>query len=219
MRVGVGTVLTDNRALRAALKGLRKSAPPSGLTTSLQVLASRERRRAAERRSLSTFLRAWMDRTRLSANNLMQPLAVPFAGGVFSAMLLFSAWVVPAYPVLAHGGADVPTNLSTSASVKLTSPIGMSNADMVVDVLADEQFLIAPPEHTLSADIVADVLIDEQGRMMEYTVVSGTLDAQSRRSLENMLMFTEFVPATAFGQPGVGRVRVWLNSRRLEVKG
>jgi len=219
MKVGVGTVLTDNRALRAALKGVRRIAPPSGLTTTLLVMASRERRRAAERNSVSAFCRAWMDRTRLMAHNLMQPLALPFAGGVFSALVLFGAWVVPAYPVLAHGGKDVPTNLSTSASVKLMAPIGMSNADMVVDVLNDEQFLIAPPVDTQSADIVVDVLIDEQGRMTEYSMVSGTLDASSRRSLENMLMFTEFVPATAFGQPGVGRLRVWLNARRVEVKG
>ena len=219
MKVGVGTVLTDNRALRAALRGVRRSATPSGLTTSLRVLASRERRRAAERRSVSAFCQAWMERTRLMAHNLMQPLALPFAGGVFSAVVLFGAWVVPAYPVLARGGADVPTNLSTSASVKLMAPIGMSNADMVVDVLNDEQFMIAPPVHTLSADVVVDVLIDDQGRMTEYSVVSGTLDARARRSLENMLMFTEFVPATAFGQPGVGRLRVWLNASRVEVKG
>ena len=196
MKVSVGTVLTDNRALRAALKGLRNSAPPSGLTTSLRIVASRERRRSAERRSVGAFYRAWMDRTRLTVHNLMQPFAVPFAGGVFSALTLFGAWVVPAYPVLAHGGVDVPTVLSTSASVKFTSPMGMSNAD-----------------------IVLDVLIDEQGRMLEYTVVSGSVDALSRRSLENMLMFTEFVPATAFGSPGVGRVRLWLNSSRVDVKG
>ena len=219
MKVSVGTVLTDNRALRAALKGLRNSAKPSGLTTSLRILASRERRRAAERRSVGAFYRAWRERTRLMVHNLMQPLAVPLAGGVFSAVVLFGAWVVPAYPVLAHNGTDVPTNLSTSASVKFTSPIGMSNADIVVDVLIDEQFVIAPPVGTQSADILVDVLIDEQGRMLEYSVVSGTLDAVSRRSLENMLMFTEFVPATAFGQPGVGRLRVWLNRSRVDVKG
>jgi hypothetical protein len=196
MNVSVGSVLHDNRALRAALKGMRKSAPPPALITSLRILASWERQRAAERRSLASFYGAWADRARLAMQNLMRPLALPFAGGVFSAVALFSLWVAPAYPVLAHGGADVPTGLSTSAAVKFTSPIGMSNADIVVDVL-----------------------VDEQGRMVEYSVLSGTLDARSRRNLENALMFTEFVPATAFGRPGLGRVRVWLNSSRIDVKG
>ena len=196
MRVDLGAVLTDNRALGAALKSLRNTARPSGLTTSLRVLASRERRRAAEHRSLGAFTRAWVDRSRLVMHNLMRPFAVPLAGGVFSAIALFSGWVVPAYPVLAYGGVDVPTNLSTAASVKFTSPIGMWNADVVVDIL-----------------------IDGQGRMLEYTVVEGTLDEHSRRDLENTLMFTEFVPATAFGQPGMGRMRLWLNSSRIEVKG
>jgi len=193
MRVDQNTVLTDNRALKAAIKGMRNSAPPAGLTTSLRVLASRERHRAAERRSLAAFSRAWMDRFRLTTHNLMQPLALPFAGGVFSAILLFSAWVAPAYPVFAHGGADVPTGLSTLASVKFAPPIGMPDADIVVDIL-----------------------IDSQGRMLDYSMVSGKLDARSRRTLENVLMFTEFVPATAFGQPGVGRLRVWLNSSRID---
>lgn len=200
MKVDMETVLTDDRALRAAIKGLRKTTPPAGLTTNLRVLASRERHRAAERRSLTALWRAWTGRTRLVVHNLMQPLAVPLAGGVFSAIALFSAWVVPAYPVLAHGGIDVPTNLSTSASVKFISPVAMSS----------------------NADIVVDVLIDGQGRMVEYRVVSGMLDAGARRDLENMLMFTEFIPATSFGLPGVGHVLLWLNSSRIdriEVKG
>ena len=194
MKVDMETVLTDNRALRVAIKGLRKTAPPPGLTTHLRILASRERHRASERRSLAVFWRAWVDRTRLSVHNMMQPFAVPLAGGVFSAIALFSMWVAPAYPVLAHGGIDVPTNLSTSAAVKFISPVAMSS----------------------NADIVVDILIDGQGRMVEYTVVSGMLDASSRRSLENMLMFTEFIPATAFGQPGAGRMRLWLNSSRID---
>lgn len=196
MNLSVGSVLDDNRALRAALRGMRKPVPPPALTTSLRILASRERQRAAERRSMAAFCQAWADRARLAMHNLMRPLALPFAGGVFSAVALFSLWVAPAYPVLAHGGVDVPTGLSTSAAVKFTSPLGMSNADIVVDVL-----------------------VDEQGRMVEYSVLSGTLDARSRRNLENALMFTEFIPATAFGRPSFGRVRVWLNSSRIDVKG
>ena len=32
-----------------------------------------------------------------------------------------------------------------------------------------------------------------------------------RRSLENMLLFTEFTPATAFGQPTAGKIRLYLD--------
>lgn len=196
MNVSVESVLHDNGALRAALKAMRKPVAPPALTTSLRVLASRERQRAAARRSLAARYEVWADRARLAMHNLMRPLALPFAGGVFSAATLFSLWVAPAYPVLAHGGGDVPTGLHTAAAVKFTSPLGMSNADIVVDVL-----------------------VDEQGRMVEYSVLSGNLDVRSRRNLENALMFTEFVPATTFGRPALGRVRVWLNSSRIDVKG
>jgi hypothetical protein len=175
MNVDMKSVLTDDRALRAALKGMRDLPQPSGLTTSLRVVASRERHRAAERRSWAAFGSAWAGRVRLTVQNLMRPFAVPFAGGVFSAVALFSVWVVPAYPVLAYDGVDVPTSLSTLASIKSASRVGMENADIVVDIV-----------------------IDGQGRMIDYAVVQGTLDSQTKRELQATLMYAEFNPATAF---------------------
>jgi hypothetical protein len=40
-----------------------------------------------------------------------------------------------------------------------------------------------------------------------------------RRRLENMLLFTEFVPATQFGVPTTSRLRLPVVSSRVEVKG
>jgi hypothetical protein len=102
-------------------------------------MASRERRRAAERRSVSAFCRAWLDRTRLMAHNLMQPLALPFAGGVFSALVLFGAWW---FRHIRCWRMAAPMCLRTEhlGFGETDGLIGMSNADMVVDVLNDEQF-------------------------------------------------------------------------------
>lgn len=196
MNVDMKNVLTDDRVLRTAIKEVRAIPKPAGLTTSLRVLASRERHRAAERRSWAAFGRAWADRTRLAVHNLMRPFAVPFASGVFSAVALFSVWVVPTYPVLAYDGVDVPTSLSTLASIKSASRVGMENADIVVDIL-----------------------IDGQGHVVDYSVVQGTLNTQTKRELRETLMYAEFHPATAFGKPGMGRMRLWLNTSRVDVKG
>ena len=188
-------LLQNEGALNRALRGLPRPASPTGMTTSLRVLASRERERAAHKVTWKTQLRNWMGHAHLAIENVMRPLALPVAGGVFSAVTLFSVWVVPAYPEFARTGSDVPTQLSTEARVK-----GFSN--------------IA----TSGEDIVMDVTLDERGRVVDYTVLSDMLDVTARRKLENMLVFeTTFVPATSFGQPTASKIRLWLNSRRFDV--
>ncbi len=94
---------------------------------------------------------------------------------------------------------DVPTVLSTEASVKGVQPIGLSQNEVVLDVV-----------------------IDDQGRMIDYAVVRGDLamkNSDLRRRIENNLLFTQFTPATAFGQPMSGRIRVSLTANHIEVKG
>jgi hypothetical protein len=187
--------------IRRALKNLPSRIPtPKGLTTSLRVLASKERQRSLLRQSFRTRCYAWADRLRLAADNAMRPLALPFAGGVFSAIALFSMCVVPTYPLHVVGSVDVPTILTTEATVKGAAPLGISGG----------------------ASLVVDVTVDDQGRMVDYSIVSGAgylQDATLRRRLENMLMFTEFVPATSFGRPTSGRIRIPLFAVQTDVRG
>jgi hypothetical protein len=196
-------LLEDDQELRAALRALPRVAPP-GLKTSLRVLASRER----QRRVMARFgrwgrLTAWSDRLSLHAGNLMRPLALPLAGGVFSAVVLFGVMLGSTLPVHANTSpeSDVPTMLTTSAGVKGLGPIrSWDDGDVVV----------------------VDVILDDQGRMIDYAVVSGEAvlqDAAMRRSLENKLLFTEFVPATAFGVPTTSRLCLRVGTSRVEVKG
>src|SRR3954464_14514918 len=102
-------VLQNDSTLNRALRSLPRSTSPAGLTTSLRVLASRERQRAANQSNWKTQVQNWMGRVHMAVENVMRPLALPIAGGVFSAVTLFSVWVVPTYPEFAHSGNDVPT--------------------------------------------------------------------------------------------------------------
>jgi hypothetical protein len=172
--------------------------PPASFSTSLRVLASRERQRFLSRRTLAQTFSSWQDRARLFANNLMRPLALPFAGGLFSAAVLFSV-LVSTYPLRGNMAFDVPTALSTNPLVSRTAPFGNS-----------------------SEDVVVDVTVDGNGRMIEYAIVGGPdgiKGAALRRSIENMLLFTEFLPATSFGHPTPGKVRLVLQNSQIEVKG
>src|SRR5579864_3628110 len=90
------------------LRSLPPRVPPAKLATSLRVIASRERQRLVEGRSLSQICASWLDRTRFTLKDMLRPLALPTAGGVFSAVVLFSMWVVPTYPLRAKIVGDIP---------------------------------------------------------------------------------------------------------------
>lgn len=190
-------VLLNDELLSQVLRGIRPRVSPPGLTTSLRVLASRERQRLVSGAGR-------LDRLRLCFDDLMRPLALPFAGGVFAAIVLFGMCLLPNYPVLGgpvlgRTAIDVPTVLTTQATVKLTGPIGPAGSDVIVDVT-----------------------VDGEGRMVDFTIVSGgnVVDREAlRRNIENVLWFTEFTPGTSFGQPTSSRMRLSLRSSSIDVKG
>jgi hypothetical protein len=176
------------------LRSLSHHVPPAGLTTSLRVIASRERQRLIEQRSPGGVFAAWLNRTRLTLQDILRPLMLPATGGLFSAVVLFSMWVVPTYPLRAKTTAlDIPTSLTTSVDV--------------VDVVKRSAGV------GLSDSVLVDVDVDDQGHFVDYQVVSGAAavsDPTTRHRMENLLYFTKFAPATAFGMPMAGRARVLL---------
>jgi hypothetical protein len=186
-------VLND-KTLTQMLRGLPGRPVPADLRAKLRVLASREQRRAA-----GTGI-AFADRVRLFSRNLMRPLALPFAGGVFSTILLFSL-VGPGYSVQASNAFDVPTVLTTEASVRKSAPMAAYNTD----------------------DVIVDVTVDGQGRMTDYVIVSGnaTKDESLRRRIGAVLLLTEFNPATTLGTPVAGSVRLSFSAihSHIDVKG
>jgi len=168
------------------------------LRTDLRIIASRE---AASRRSVGTAKErcaAWLADVKLWTDNLMRPLAIPTAGGFASALVLFSVFAsgitIPSVP----GSADVPTGLYTEASVKSYLPLGFDGSDTVVELT-----------------------IDDQGRVIDYSLpnLPNASSRELRRNIENHLLFTQFTPATSFGQPTAGKVRLWFRSSRIDVKG
>jgi hypothetical protein len=135
----------------------------------------------------------------LRINNLMRPLMLPVAGGFASACVLFSIFA-PDFAFVRSVQNDVPTPvLYTHASVSYSMPLAMSGSEIVVDI------------H-----------VDGSGRMTDYRVVSGQSllrDHELRRRLESTLLVTQFNPATSFGQPVYGKIRVRLVRNEIEVKG
>jgi hypothetical protein len=73
-------------------------------------------------------------------------------------------------------------------------------------------------------DAVVDLQLSDQGRVMDFVIVSapGQQNEKLRRSIENSLLFTEFLPATTFGRGVASTVRISFRSSRssrIDVRG
>jgi len=180
---------------RSVLQRLPSRPVPPELTDALRLLAFRESLRQKSRRDWKLALSDWMDSARIRLENLMRPLALPAAGGLLSAVLLFGS-LVPAFtdtarPRVPH---DVPTAFYTQASLDESSPL----------VFHD--------------DLVVDLTIDQEGRLMDFALPfepALARNAAIRHAIASNLLFTRFTPATAFGQPTSGKIRITL----VNVKG
>lgn len=193
--------------VRNALKSLPETRMPSDLTVRLRTVAARER--AAKSAAAadhcgsrkSRFPEIWFSeaswtRLKLNFQDVMRPLAVPLATGICSAIVLFSM-LVPNLTMEQKGRPDVPTVLSTKATVKNMAPLGFSG------------------------EAVVDLIVDGNGRAIDYSIVSevGVDKEVLRRSIENTLLFTVFTPGTTFGQPMPGRIRLTFRNSVIDVRG
>ena len=71
-------------------------------------------------------------------------------------------------------------------------------------------------------DLLVDVSVDEYGRMIDYSIPQAYYLKSSpelRRHIENHLITMVFNPATSFGQPTSGRIRLWFRTSRIDIKG
>lgn len=187
----------SQRQVRTSLLSLPRLIPPSDLSVRLRVMASKERHMD---RTPGSGLRRWRDRTRLALNDLMKPIALPAAGGLAAALLLFMT-LMPAVTFNRTSNEDVPLNdltPSTAPTLKSFAPMGFQYGDAEVDLR-----------------------IDDQGRIINYSIVgvSGHEQESLHRSIENTLLFTTFTPATAYGVPTASKLRLSFRSSRIDVKG
>ena len=171
--------------LHSALRRLPVEAPPARLLTELQVLASRERMR-----------QLWAGEMRLLFDNLMRPIAIPLAGGIASAVFLFSM-LQPTlqFPHRTHN--DVPSGL-------------FSQSNATFDAL--------PPFGFTEDDVVVQLTVDDQGRVVDYSIPNN-VNSRLRNDIANVILFTQFHPATEFGMPIAGKVLVSFRRDKIVVRG
>jgi hypothetical protein len=189
----------------AVLRGALRSAPVRNVSRAmalrLRATALREAARQRRRVDFRAQVRAAYERVAFCLDSLMRPLALPAAGGLAMAVLLFFAVMTNFRGItsLPQPG-DVPTVLATEPLLNINQTL--------LDTTPDEISVYA--------------LIDEQGRVIDYQLpraLPGTSDAGQRRIVGKSLLFMQFQPATTFGQPTTGWLRVTLRRTQVDVRG
>ena len=167
----------------------RKPAPPD-LRLKLRVALSQELANSGHSR--------W-GRLRVRWENAFNATMVPATAGLVTTLIIFGMLISFLYPAQVRAANDVPTMLYTPAELKSTPfelSIGVANTD----------------------SLVVEAYVGPDGRVLDYRVLSAPEDAEAiLPQLKNMLIFTTFNPATAFGQPTSSRVI--LTFSKVQVKG
>ncbi len=134
----------------------------------------------------------WLERFAHRLDLLFRPLAVPAAGGLLSSVLLFSA-MVDTLNVRPYLNQDIPLGLYTQVSVGNISPFAGDGEDVLVEVT-----------------------IDAQGRVSNYSIPNGKISQGQLQQIGNLILFSTFTPATAYGQPVSGKILVALHHINIQ---
>jgi anti-sigma factor RsiW len=188
--------------VRARLRRMDRPRISAGLAMQLRVIASHERVRQLARASFPARVQYWSDRLKLGFDNLMRPVALPVAGGVLSALLLFGA-LVPNLSFQHDRGSEPPLSLRSDPDGRI---VGWSG--------------VAPRLESVNAategdGTVVELIIDEQGNVADYSVRQGQLTPDAL----NIILLSKFTPAMFFYQPAWGKIRVVFPSRRRSARG
>lgn len=178
--------------LRLSMRAMAAPALPAELRAELRELSSRERIRRIARLSLSARWNNWISAFQVHCENLMRPMALPVAGGVISALLLFGMWVpnITAAPTHTNSDISTPIPFQTPPTLDRSNPV------------------------PYGGDVVVQLIIDERGKIADYRVIQG----KDSQELRNFVLFSTWTPATFFGKPIWGTA-LWSRSEDVQVKG
>ena len=135
------------------------------------------------------------NRLTVRLDNILRPVALPATAGLLATVITFGVMMHTFFtrPLISE---DVPVSLTTPPRLRTSPSLTFNTGD---------------------EGIVVEANLDNQGRVVDYRVIIGSLDPRQLSELRNILVFTQFEPATLFGKPTYGRTVI--NFRRVSVKG
>jgi hypothetical protein len=181
------------RSLRTGLKALPAKVVSPLLATKLKVVASREHSRHMLRRDLAARMAELRSRARLIFDNLLRPIAVPAAGGILASVLCFGI-IVDTLHVHPEWQNDIPVGLFTKVTIDDMTPFSVNGKDVIVQLT-----------------------VDASGNVSDFEIPQGNASPEEMREIGNLVLYSSFSPATAFGQRVTGKILV--NIHHINIRG
>jgi Putative zinc-finger len=162
---------------QALVSNLGSTRVPEDLALRLRVAISQESRNTTRER-LGRFQSRW--------ENTFQPFLLRAAAGFASAILL----VGTAAMLVGRFASPEPVEARDQPLEVSTAPRLLYSSFQPADAIGDH-----------NNPVVLQVFVDGHGRVYDYKVLSGQVDAKTRESIENLLLFSVFTPAHSLDQP------------------
>jgi hypothetical protein len=184
--------------LRVTMRGMATPAVPPALTTRLRIAASHYRAGLDRRRSFASRVEHAYMRMRLAIDNMMKPVAVPFAGGVVSSFTCF-LFLIPSLTFQHNFGLEPPIFHPEPAIVAdFTDPDGslVGIKDVKYVSLESGSSVITGNEVSLT------LVLDPAGQVQNWYVYGN--GGQLTPEMKSLILYSKFIPATVSGQPAWG---------------
>jgi len=183
--------LESMQQLRTDLR--KMGAPvPARLQQKLRTMASYERVRQLSRASFASSPRSWLSDLQLTLENMMRPTFLPFAGGLLSAALAFGL-LVPNLSFSHRFGDGPSTQIFTVPDGVVVGAVGEPPRIEPADAVGSDY------------QTVLELTVDNTGRVTDYEVTRGQLTPE----LKDLIMFSNFTPATFFGRRTTAKVKIF----------
>lgn len=183
------------RALSHGLKHLPRVSVPPILQTRLNVLASRERSRQVLRVTLSARWQELRSRMKLMFDNLLKPIAIPAIGGMLASSLCFGVIVDTLQFHPEWIADDIPVGYYTQVAIDDVSPF----------------------TNCVGKDLLVQLTIDRNGKVIGFEVPQGKASSDEMEEIGNLVLYSSFTPAMAFGDRVTGKILVHI--QHLNVRG
>jgi putative zinc finger protein len=171
-------------SLRSAAGDLPKAFAPAHLTSTLRVMASRERQ-VIEQNKGSRFRAVW-NRWKFRMDEMIRPLTIPATGGLLSSFILFGTLAFTIGTATRTVSYDVPL------------------------VYADTEDANLVPLQFGSDAVVLTITTDSNGRIRDYAVHDGSdsFTGDTARLHANNIALPQFPSVLALAHPISGDIRI-----------
>lgn len=169
-------------AMQQSLSMLGPAKAPADLGMKLRLAISHER---------AAMKASWRDSFSLKWENTVRPLLVQVSAGFAGSVVLVGGIML----LLGMVAAPEPVMANDEPLGAITVPHYLYSA-------------VSPHAITTSRDapIVVEAYVNEQGRVYDYSIVSGPVDTSVKNQVVDQLVMSVFQPASVFGSPVRGRV-------------